>query len=453
MADSQFPWDELVRLITADQRAVPVIGPELEVLSRDGGIAFDEWCAQRLAERFGLQLSRPAPLAQLAPTLLARGANKAELCAALSQIHREFIAALTPATMPEPLRLLAEIPDFPLFVTTSVDGLLSTAIRMARDRDPGPIAASFGAFVDLPRNWALGPKPTLFHLFGRIGPVPNFAISEEDALEFLHGFQNEAYRPEQLFDELRSRPLLLIGLRFPNWLMRSFIRLLHGTRLSEDTGQIIVLAGDHVGRDAALIGYLREANRRVWIFEDGGAAEFVRELQRRWDAAHQEAWGTQAEGTETPLEPAEMIPGSVYVSCSRGDLPAAERLATTLDRAGLDVWFDRNPEPQGFRYERRIRQYLRECDLFIPLLSPELDKQPGAFFRKEWEWAVERAEILGDRMRFILPLAIDHATTTPAAPAALGRFPVHRAPGGQAEAEYVQSCVEAVRRMRTLRRA
>jgi hypothetical protein len=245
MADSQFPWDELVDLITRDQRVVPIIGQELCVVDPGPAAPLKKSRRGALAERCGLQLQGQFSLARLAQDLITQGRHKAVLCKELAAIHRELIPAPGAASgaLPEALRQFAEVRDFPLVLTTNTDGLLAAAIRDARERDPGPIAASLGASVDLPRNWAAGPKPTLYHLLGRISSVPTFALTEEDTLEFMHRLQSEAQRPEQLFDELRTRNLLLIGVRFTNWLMRFFLRALHGTRLSEDTGQLIVLAG------------------------------------------------------------------------------------------------------------------------------------------------------------------------------------------------------------------
>jgi hypothetical protein len=224
----------------------------------------------------------------------------------------------------------------------------------------------------------------LFHLFGRISHVPSFALTEEDILEFVHRMQSDAHRPEQLFDELRSRHLLLIGVRFTNWLMRMFLRSMHGSRLSEDSGQLIILAGDVVRRDAGMIGFLREASQHIWIYEDGNGVDFVRELHKRWSVEHDESWATTTEG-EAPIEPEPMPAGAVYVSCSRADRPAAERFAAVLDEAGLDAWFDRNEVQGGARYENRVRQNIQRCDLFVPLISRQTETQSDGFFRREWE--------------------------------------------------------------------
>jgi hypothetical protein len=442
-AAGHFPWDELLDLITADQSTVPILGPELSTLPAHGSAIFEEYAARQLAERHGLQLGQITRFERLLPAF-----SKAQLSRELSLLHRELLGSLDEDTLPAPLEFLAGIRDFPLFVTTAPDALLAATIRIVRERDAGPLVATLNGKTDLPRNWAQGPRPTLFHLFGRINAVPDFALTEEDTLEFLHRMQSEAHRPEQLFDELRTRHLLLLGLRLPDWALRFFLRVLHGDRLSEDTGQTIVLAGDAVGHDSTLIDFLRETGRRIWIYEEGSAAEFTFELSKRWHATQDEGWSTTSDGqTAIPTEPADMAPGAVYLSAARADRTAAERLATLLDEAGLDVWFDRNEVQDGPHYERRIHQHLQQCDLFLPLLSPETETQTDAFFRKEWQWALECDEATRDG-KFVVPVWVGADRAPASTPPPFHRHSLQIAPGGQATAQLLRECVEAVREAR-----
>lgn len=447
-----FPWDELLELIATDQRAAPIIGPELSTLPAQDGATFERYAARHIAACHGLA-AEDQTLSQVAAALRRQGRTQAQITRELSVLHRQLLGGLNASSISEALRQIADIRDFPLLVTTAADSLLATAIRIARERDAGPLVASLGGNTDLPRNWLQGPRPTLFHLFGRINAVPDFALTEEDVLEFLHRLQSEAHRPEQLFDELRTRHLLLIGLNLSDWALRLFLRALHGTRLSEDNGQTIVVAGDTIARDTALCAFLRESGRRVWIYEDGGAADFVRELHKRWHASQEEGWSTTADGQAVPAEPTEMIPGAVYLSAARADRTAAERLAALLDEAGLDVWFDRNEAPSGPRYERRIRQHLQDCDLFVPLLSPATDAQPDGFFRKEWHWAIERGEASGRGQRFVQPVWISENAPPTSASAPFDHFPLLAAPAGQPTPQLVRACVDAVREARTQRNA
>lgn len=450
MADSKFPWDDLIENMTRDQRVVPVIGPEVCMLPAEGGATFEEVAAKRLSERAALTLEGPLSLARLAQELISQGRTKAQLCRELVEIHREVLSDASNAGLPEPLRQLAAIRDFPLMLSTTPDALLAAAIKESRERDAGPLAAALNDTVDLPRNWAQGPKPTLFHLFGRISHVPSFALTEEDTLEFVHRMQGDAYRPEQLLDELRQRHLLLIGVRFTNWLMRLFLRTLHSGRLSEDSGQIIVLAGDVVRRDAGLLGFLREVSQQVWVFEEGSSADFVRELHKRWSVAHDESWATTTEG-EAPIEPDPIPPGAVYVSCARADRAAAERFAAVLDEAGLDVWFDRNEVQGGTRYENRVKQNIQRCDLFVPLISRQTEAQSDGFFRREWDCAIERMQNLEGNVRFVVPAMLEDGLAAGQLPPTFRKMTFGLAPAGQPSPELLRDCINAVRQHRSRR--
>jgi hypothetical protein len=196
MAPTTFSWDDLLALITRDQRVVPVLGPDLLTLPTEGGVTCDQWLGRKLAERFGLAPAPSTPLGFVAAALLAQGRRRADLTCELHAIHREFLTSLMPGALPEALRLLGEIRDFPLIVSTSIDGLLAASLRDARERAPGIFAGNLGAFMDLPRNWLQGPKPSVYQLFGQIGATPGFALTEEDQLEFLIQLQSDSRRPE-----------------------------------------------------------------------------------------------------------------------------------------------------------------------------------------------------------------------------------------------------------------
>jgi hypothetical protein len=51
----------------------------------------------------------------------------------------------------------------------------------------------------------------VFHLFGKTSSSPDFVICDEDMLEFVHALQDKQRQPDRLFDELRSKHLLILG--------------------------------------------------------------------------------------------------------------------------------------------------------------------------------------------------------------------------------------------------
>jgi hypothetical protein len=250
--------------------------------------------------------------------------------------------------------------------------------------------------------------------------------------------------------------LLIIGARVPDGLMRLLLRTLRGARLSDDTGTIIALVAPDTAHYPALAPFLRTVNPRTWIYEEGDGAAFVRELRRRWHATRDDQWSTRGVGESAPLEPDDMPPGAVYISYARTDRTAAERLAATLDAEGLDVWFDRNDVTVGDRYAAKIRQYIQQCDLFVPLLSRSALAQNDGFLHQEWQWAAERAESTEAGTHFIVPVSVDPELPEDAPtrlPASWQRFPIGPAPGGEPAAELLLSCVLAVRQIRSRRTA
>ena len=67
----------------------------------------------------------------------------------------------------------------------------------------------------------------MYALFGKASASPNYAIHDEDVLEFLHALVSlSALSPESwLADELRKKHLLLLGVHFSDWVSRFIMRL------------------------------------------------------------------------------------------------------------------------------------------------------------------------------------------------------------------------------------
>ncbi len=149
-----------------------------------------------------------------------------------------------------------------------------------------------------------------------------------------------------------------------------------------------------------------------------------------------------------------MPAGAIFISYSSGDRSAAERIAAGLSGAGLDVWLDRGALKSGDRYESKIRRHITQCDLFLPLLSRETESREEAFFRREWAWALARAEGMDRSRRFIRPLCVDPTLT----PYAMQRVPeeflklhIGTALNGELPQELTLDLVKAVREIRSRR--
>lgn len=394
-------WDNLLDFIQ-DRSVVPVIGSELvTVREGDRDVPLYRWIAQRLAASLDLptaELPEGFELNDVVSMHLRRRGEREELYA---QIHRMLRnAALTP---PEPLRALAVIPGFDLFVSLTFDSLLADAIGAARTGG-GPveqIAYSPNKIRDLPCPKAELRRPVVFHLLGRASASPDYAICDEDLLELMHAMQDKQRQPKTLFDELRSNHLLILGCSFGDWLARFFLRTARSLELSQKRRRWDVLVGDHLAQDAKLVLFLESFSSDTRTIPLT-AAQFVTELAKRWQAVHPaEAQGAKA-GTSIPT-------GAIFISYAREDLAAASRLVESLRAAGLEVWFDKNALQIGDDWARKIRRGIRECSLFLPVISRQAmsEENRRSFFWREWNDADDFAREMAPDEVFIVPVVID----------------------------------------------
>jgi hypothetical protein len=142
---------------------------------------------------------------------------------------------------PSTLLDLASITDFNLFISSSFDPLLVKAIKKAR---PGFIPHRRGVGVgeanvleyhyrkpvDVPTSLT---APVTYHVLGSYETYPDFAVWEEDYLEFICGLLQHSEQLKNLFSVLRDRYLLVIGSPATDWITRFFLRVAKGERLSD----------------------------------------------------------------------------------------------------------------------------------------------------------------------------------------------------------------------------
>ncbi len=409
MADLQEGfWDNLLDYIQ-DRTVIPVIGSELVTVRDDNrDVPLYRWIAQRLAADLELptaELPAGFDLNDVVSLHLRRRGEREELYA---QIHRMLRnAALTPA---EPLRALAGIRGFDLFVSLTFDSLLADAIGAARGGTRAEqIAYSPKTVRDLPCPKAELRQPVVFHLLGRASASPDYAICDEDLLELLHGMQDKQRQPKTLFDELRGNHLLILGCSFGDWLARFFLRTARSLELSQKRRRWDVLVGDQVAQDAGLALFLKSfsSDARVvpWT-----AAEFVLELARRWQAAHPaEAHSVEPAAREEGSAGRSIPAGAIFVSYASEDHEAASRLAEGLRSSGLEVWFDKDALQMGDDWARSIRRGIECCSLFLPVISRQAvsEENRRRYFWREWNDADDYVRGIAPDEAFIIPVVID----------------------------------------------
>ena len=105
---------------------------------------------------------------------------------------------------------------------------------------------------------------------------------------------------------------------------------------------------------------------------------------------------------------------AVFLSYASQDAEAAQTLCNALRAAGIEVWFDQSELRGGDAWDQKIRQQIRDCALFVPIISAHTQARPKGYFRLEWKLAVDRSHLMAAEKTFLVPVAVD-GTTEPEA--------------------------------------
>src|SRR5580698_8532943 len=81
---------------------------------------------------------------------------------------------------------------------------------------------------------------------------------------------------------------------------------------------------------------------------------------------------------------------AVFLSYARQDAEPARRIADALRAFGVEVWFDQNELRGGDSWDAKIKRQIRECALFLPIISASTQLRMEGYFRREWKLGVER---------------------------------------------------------------
>jgi TIR domain/SIR2-like domain len=355
-----------------------------------------------------------------------------------------------PSEPPAALRQLASITDFDLFVTTTFDSFLESAINLARFGGAAStevLSYAPNRVVDLSAERDRLSRPVVYHLLGKLSASPTYVISDEDLLEYLCALQNESLVPEKLFHELEHNHLLVIGCNFTNWLARLFLRIAKRRRLSDPREVGEVLADEEVSRDERLVAFLQQVSVRTRIY--AGAERFVGELHERWQrrklAVATGAFATADVARFVP--PAREMPdNAVFISYAREDLPAVLSIKAGLEAAGIMTWFDMDRLQSGDDYDRKIQRNISRCSYFIPVISAATQRRLEAYFRREWSYALDRARNMAEGALFILPVSLDGTNPADArVPERFNALHFTELPGGQVTPQFAEHLAELLR--------
>jgi len=471
--DVEESWENLLDLID-ERQVIPVVGGELLGIECAGRqFPLYRAVAEKLLSRYGLvaaaldekterassDLILLRPLHELNDAVCALARNGRRVQDLYGPVNNALRAVLTEQLSPVPVALkqLAAIRQFDLFVSTTCDDLLARAIDAARfDESPQTEQIEYAPNLssdkirDIPERRSTG-YVAVFNLFGKASASPQFAIHDEDILEFVYSLQTgRGHVPERMVGAIRSRNLLLIGCNFADWLSRFFLRVANQSRLFGDRVKKEFLVDAAVSADASLTLFLERFSQNTRIFP-GTAGEFIAALHQRWLERHPADVRT-ASGQESSAPPRGKR-GEIFVSYSSSDRPAARKLVEAIQGAGGDVvWFDRHDLSSGDDWRAAILGAIGRCSLFVPLISKNTEVRQEGFFRLEWNQACERDRTIQGR-KFILPVVIDvdyagDATRYSLVPEGFRKYQFGHAPGGEPVQQLRDDLVSEIRALR-----
>src|SRR2546423_9268469 len=338
MPDDSKQWSKLLQAI-ARGVVIPILGRDLLRIQIGGREQLlYEYLAAELATQLEVECGPSASIDQVVAAYL--NANRQNSRDDVNLKALEILSQLRDPEgwtwVAEPLRKLGTIEPLRLFISTTVDSLLATALGAP----PNHVFAYSpnSTLADIPRDYARSRHRVVYHLFGRISGIPDSALIDEEILEFIWKLHEESMstRLTNLFDELRNKRLLLIGNAHPDWLARFFVRLSRRERLYSGNEAREFVADGVVVSDAHLRDFLENFSPQTKSFGVANPIEFVDQLAEKW-----EAFGEKPAATEVHASFATKKPPAVFVSYASQDVASVERLQSSLGSAGLDVWFDK----------------------------------------------------------------------------------------------------------------
>ena len=221
------------------------------------------------------------------------------------------------ASIPLPIRQLAAIADFRLMVTVTPDDMLARCLRKRCSVNEIIHSPNFSPTAGpnaLPEDWmSRDCEVHLLYLFGKSNFVQEFAIHEEDVLEYAHNMIARGTNvPTAFLAELQTHDLLFIGCRFPDWLSRFFLRATNKIRLS-GARQKREWMIERLQPEESLTLFLKSHSEDTRILAQIEPAAFVDELHRRWMQLH------SSDEPEKPVARQENPPrgATFFVSYSR----------------------------------------------------------------------------------------------------------------------------------------
>ena len=391
---SEKQWRRLLREIRV-RSVVPIVGPRLvESLDSSGETkSLNSIISPRLAA--ALELDEPDTYRNynhVARSYLRRGGDRKNLCIELGDLLENFEGEPS-----DTLRKLARIKDFELFLCSTPDDLVSRAVGLERPEfsqtnqtfqfHSTGISSSSGMLAngnvksacDIPDNL----NGTAVYQFLGDFTLPDFAVWEEDYMEFVCGLIENRDTLPNFFRYISQRNILLLGAPAEVWVVRFFLRAARGQRLSE-SNQSVFLADEHSALGEPMVFFFDHALRSTQII-NGDPALFIDELFSRWSSSY------ESNADFLASIPDEMPRKSVFVSYSHADSDLAIEISANLARAGIPVWLDKKRLQIGQDFDRQLEYAVKhDASFFVSLISESTESNEAKYVHNERRWAASK---------------------------------------------------------------
>jgi Tol biopolymer transport system component len=130
---------------------------------------------------------------------------------------------------------------------------------------------------------------------------------------------------------------------------------------------------------------------------------------------------------------------AVFLSYASEDAEAAGRIGEGLRAAGIEVWFDQSELKTGDAWDQKIRREIRNCALFIPVISRNTQARTEGYFRLEWHLADQRTQLMARSRPFLIPICVDDTSELHAeVPESFAVVQWARLPSGQPSPGFVE---------------
>jgi hypothetical protein len=434
-----FPWTELLDGIE-DRSVVPVVGHGAITVGENDEL-FYPMIVERLAAT--LPLVVPVEYGDLSPHNLVRafveaGSNPDDL-------YDKFRVAVRGAGLApgQTLLRLAGIWPFRYFLSATCDDFLERALNQIRSA--GAIVTLEGSHRlnlpsdELPVLAPEGPECAVYHLLGRAAEDDEFVLWDEDALNFIVGLHKALPGLPLLADLLKSHRLLLLGVDFPDWLLRFFLRVVKQVPLGSLRRKRHYLAHYPPDTEAQNIVVFFDTLTKSLHIQRVQPRDFIEQLTLLWNDRLKTMVPSINQKPER-LEADGLPYGHIFISYASEDRPSAIKLKDDLKNYGCYVWFDRDDLKVGMDWDETLKaQVSARCALFISLISRHTEAIAEGYLHEERRLAAERARKFGGHVYFYLPIVIDDAPTPfKREPPHFGKIQASWLPGGAVSKEIAE---------------